>query len=126
MVHSSSRLTSQGLSLLLALLSVIPAMSSLTPNDFFPADDVALNDRVQLMLAITYVVGALSTVSSLAVLLTPILFPKMWHGKICMQMIVMISVCDFMVGCGVMFGFASGSLCSVSEQCFFVIVRLAL
>ena len=113
MILSSSRLASQRLSLLFALLCVVPAISSLTPTDYFPAENFVLNDRVQLMLIITYVVGVLSTLSSLAVLLTPILFPIMWHGKICMQMIIMISVCDFLVGCGVMFGFASGSLCSV-------------
>jgi hypothetical protein len=100
--------------LFFVLISTKDVMSSPIPNIYFPVENVPLNDRVGEMTIFTIIAGALSALSSFAVMLTPFMFPTMWHGKICMQMIVMISLCDFFVGIVIAFGFPSGVLCSVS------------
>ena len=73
----------------------------------------ALLGEVAYMEKLSIATGSLSVLGSALVLLTPALWPSMWHGKVCMQMICMISACDVMSGGFVAFGFPT-----TNEWCF--------
>jgi len=69
--------------------------------------------EVAYMNQVNIAAGCLSFIGSSLVLLTPALWPSMWRGKVCMQMICMISVCDVMTAASMPFGFPT-----TNEWCF--------
>ena len=85
----------------------------------FPLANESLQNAVSAMQAIAITVGTLSFLASLTVIATALAFPSMWHNKIYMQMIVMISVYDSIASLAVTFGFPTNGLCSLQGSMVF-------
>jgi len=80
--------------------------------DKFWKSDYELYREVNILNNLYITVGCLSVIGSVLVLLTPVLWPSMYKGKVCMQMICMMSLCDLLSSLAVAFGFPT-----TNEEC---------
>jgi len=113
----------------IVLLTCVPGAAPQTTQEFhdtFWASDPLLYKEVNILNKLYIAAGSLSVLGSALVLLTPVLWPSMWRGKVCMQMICMISLCDFLTSLFVAPGFpTSNAVCSIQSAVSIFFCRAA-
>lgn len=100
---------------MLLLLAWLPFAAPQVTQEFFDefwTSDYELYKEVNILNNLYITVGSLSVIGSALVLLTPVLWPSMYKGKVCMQMICMMSLCDLLTSLTVAFGFPT-----TNEEC---------
>jgi len=108
-MQSACRIALVAATLLGWCLQASHATPPLSVSDYFAPTNYALNDAVDTIQKVTIAFGSLSWIGSTLVLLTPVLWPSMWRGKVCMQMICMISLCDLLSSFLAAFGFPTNT-----------------
>ena len=91
---------------------------------YVPHDDLSVNVYNNTILLNLFVAcNSLSAIGSFSVLLTVIMFRTMYHNKLFMQIIINISICDFIISVAGMLGFPSGTTCQFQAGLMFFFSR---